>query len=89
MKRWILSSLLMTSVLSLTACGEQSVREVESRENTRFTGLGDSVKIITDSETGCKYLYVKDGVGDHATAGLSPLLNSSGEADCSSSNNDW
>lgn len=68
------SVLLLLSVLLLSACG--SPTEESQKITKRFDANGTD--IITDSKTGCKYLFYKDGYG----GGLSPLYNDKGELYC-------
>lgn len=77
--------LLMTTLL--TACGGLDTGgsdDLKSEENNyngeRFKEEIESsgIMIVTDKETGCKYLFVKKGYG----GGLSPLYNENGELYC-------
>lgn len=72
----------MISLLLLTACGDATVKEVENDGSSRFKGIDGTVKVITDSETGCKYIFVEDGFSDTRTEAMSPLLKDSTSYDC-------
>lgn len=72
----------ITTTTILTACGDASVREVDNDGSARFKGIDGDIKIITDSETGCKYIFVEDGMGDTRTEALSPLLLNKSEFNC-------
>lgn len=74
--------LIVISVLALTACGEASVREIENDGSARFKGIDGDIKIITDSDTGCKYVFIKNGVSNTRTEAFSPLLKNKDEFDC-------
>lgn len=74
--------LIASFSLLLVGCGEQTVKDIPLEDNTRFAGLNGNIKIITDRDTNCKYIYVEDGLGDHSTATLSPLYSSNGEVNC-------
>ena len=79
-------ALLVCAVLAmgcstlLMACQEspQEVTEVKQDNVDRFNGVKGRIDIITDSETGCKYIYTTRGVGDNRTNTMTPLLDSHG-----------
>ena len=67
----------------LVACDTtQKVKEVNQDGSDRFNGIDRNVDIVTDSETGCKYIYVDRGMGDYRTTAMSPLIKSDGVPDC-------
>lgn len=70
-------TIILISV-TLSACGSPSQEDV--KESERFAG-GSSIsgaRIITDNETGCKYLFIKTA----NAGGLSPLYDDKGEIIC-------
>lgn len=70
---------ILTITIILTGCG--SAPEEAQETQTRFgsEGMGSaSNSIIVDKETGCKYLFHKNGYA----GGLSPLYKENGEIDC-------
>lgn len=77
---WVI--LTLTFMTILTACGDASVREVDNDGSARFKGIDGDIKIITDSETGCKYIFVEDGMGQSRTEALSPLVLNNSQFDC-------
>ena len=69
----------------LVACSNNtSVTEVGTETTSvRFNGLkSDKISIISDAETGCKYIFIERGRGSSQTNTLSPLMRSDGLADC-------
>lgn len=74
MKRTVYLSLF--SCFILWGC-EQSIEEPKD-DSVRFTGLHGNISIVTDNETGCKYLRERYGQG----VGLTILLKSDGTPDC-------
>lgn len=70
----------------LVACGDTTTEVVEVKEaaeTIRFNGLdARKITIITDSETGCKYIQVFEGASNGRSQSLSPLMRSDGLADC-------
>lgn len=74
---------LFLATLILTACSsETKVIEVPT-DSTRFNGVNaDTIKVITDSETGCKYIFVEDGMGNYKTTAMSPLMENDSSVDC-------
>ncbi|MEX3713399.1 DUF6440 family protein [Cytobacillus horneckiae] len=71
-----LNTLILMLVLSGCGLAEESKNQHE-KHNDRFEGAY-YVKVITDTQTGCKYIYV-----DEANAGgLSPLYDSDGKLYC-------
>lgn len=81
MKKLIAIGLILTGLLS--ACSdEKTVQEIQPDTGNRFTGIDGDVSIITDSKTGCKYIYVDSRMGTSHAIALSPLMKSNGTADC-------
>lgn len=70
-------------IFGLFGCsGETTINEVPAG-GERFNGINaDYINIITDSKTGCKYIFVEDGQGNYKTTAMSPLYKSSGVVDC-------
>jgi hypothetical protein len=66
--------ILITSIL--IGC-EQEVNEPVDK-SVRFSGMHGTITIVTDNETGCRYLRERYGQG----VGLTPLLKSDGKPDC-------
>ena len=74
---------LASIVLMLSACSSGShTDEIPTLEDVRFNGIDGEIKIITDNETGCKYLFVDDGGGNYRTTSMSPLMKNKDEVDC-------
>ena len=73
---------LASIVLMLSACGRGNPDEIPTLEDARFNGVEGEIKIITDNETGCKYLFVDDGRGNYRTTNMSPLMKNKDEVDC-------
>jgi PBP1b-binding outer membrane lipoprotein LpoB len=69
-------------VLLLAGCGEHTVSEVPKDAVKRFNGVNDDVNIITDSQTGCKYIYIDSGMGNTRTTSLTSLMKDSSHVDC-------
>lgn len=79
--RIILPFALLASIL-LGCESVSNVIEVPEGEN-RFNGINaDKVSIVTDSETGCKYIYVENGQGSYKTTAMSPLYITGGKVNC-------
>ena len=73
MRKLALAAICSVLALALTGCGNTDVRgSANGRFYSTFGGVG--VCVITDSETGVKYLFAKSGYG----GGLCPLLNADG-----------
>jgi hypothetical protein len=70
--------------VGLVGCSDtQSVNEVPKDTGKRFNGIdADEINIVTDSKTGCKYIYVEDGLGNNRTTAMSPLYIDSNTVDC-------
>lgn len=47
----------------------------------QFTRVSQNV--IQDTETGCRYLYYREGGGRNATVGVTALLDANGRPQCS------
>ena len=74
--------ILMLLVI-LSACENPPVINEVPVGNERFNGIdAETINIVTDSETGCKYIYVEQGTGNYQTNAMSPLYKSSGVVDC-------
>lgn len=72
--------------LILSACSSGSQDVVNQSENVDERFERDSYihpSIIIDTETGCKYLFMKSS----NAGGLSPLYNEKGEMDCEKEEN--
>lgn len=76
-------TLTLAVLLVLAGCtiSNQNVKEV-TNDNVRFAGLNGKVTIITDNETGCKYLREFAGFGNAQVLGLTVLMKADGTADC-------
>lgn len=77
-------ALIAIASLLLTACSppETTVNEIPAG-GKRFNGVdAEKINIISDSETGCKYIFVDDGNAQYRTTAMSPLMKSDGMADC-------
>jgi len=72
---------LSVMLVGCSAPQPQEVTEVSKSNVDRFNGINDDIEIITDSETGCKYIYVTSGLGNSKTATVSPLFGSDGEVE--------
>ncbi|MCY8549446.1 hypothetical protein MOD25_05950 [Bacillus haynesii] len=79
-----LTKLLPTVLLTfLVGCGQTVVSEAPTNGENRFNGINaNRITIITDSKTGCKYIYVEDGQGNYKTTAMSPLYSSFDGVDC-------
>lgn len=80
----VLGGLLATSI-TLIACSsnETELIEVPVGEASRFEGVDvDTIKIVTDSERGCKYILLKEGIGQSQTIAFAPLQKDSQNVDC-------
>ncbi|MBN8200513.1 DUF6440 family protein [Bacillus sp. NTK034] len=78
----ILSVLALGSVM-MVGCVDRTTVNVVPVGEERFNGIdAQYINIITDSETGCKYIFVDDGQGNYRTTAMSPLYKSSGVMDC-------
>ena len=73
---------LASIVLMLSACSSGNPTEIQTLEDVRFNGMDGEINIITDRETGCKYLLVEDGIGKYRTSSMSPLMKNKDEVDC-------
>lgn len=78
MKKFILSIVVLV-VLAGCTINHQNVKEVKN-DNVRFAGLKGEASIVTDNETGCKYLRESRGLGE--SIGLTILMKADGTADC-------
>lgn len=68
-------------LITLTACAATSSESSGTQDRfSANSGSGDG-KVITDENTGCKYLFFKVA----NAGGLSPLYKSNGEIDCDKS----
>ena len=76
---------LASIVLMLSACSSGNPTEIDTLENVRFNGVDGEISIITDNDTGCKYLLVDDGMGKYKTSSMSPLMKNKNEVDCGQS----
>lgn len=68
--------LVLLSFVIIAGC-EQSIEEPKD-DNVRFSGLHGNISIVTDNETGCKYIREDFGQGVSLTA----LLKSDGTPEC-------
>lgn len=68
--------IIALSAALLTGCGSPSAEDIKEQE--RFIGNVGSADIVTDTKTGCKYLFAQSGYA----GGLSPLYKANGEIDC-------
>lgn len=57
---------------------QQVIETPQINEKERFAGMTGNISIITDKETGCKYIRERYGQG----VGLTELLKSDGTPDC-------
>lgn len=75
--------LFVLMVMVLVGCSEQSVTEA-ANENVRFAGVKGSVTIVTDNNTGCKYIreQVHSQMSQAHSIALAPLMKSDGTPDC-------
>lgn len=80
--------LAVTLLTTLAGCSsaleDPPVEQAPSNSQVRFNGISaDDITIVTDSKTGCKYIYVERGSGENwATATMSPLYVDSTHVDC-------
>jgi len=73
----------LIATIALVGCGKETVVTEITPSETRFNGINaEYINIITDSETGCKYIFVVDGAGTYRTTAMSPLYKASGVVDC-------
>lgn len=75
-------ALILVLILTLTGCKNEQVVHEASKKSVRFAGIQGSVTIVTDNETGCKYLREQYGSGNSAAIGLTVLLKPDGTPDC-------
>ena len=76
---------LASIVLMLSACSSGNPTEIQTLEDVRFNGIDGEINIITDNETGCKYLFVDYGRCNYRTTTMSPLMKNKDEVDCGQS----
>lgn len=78
-----LLALLFASTL-LSGCAEANpeVTEVEAGTGSRFNGATIDMNIITDTKTGCKYIYIDKGALDSRIVSITPLMETSTTVDC-------
>lgn len=79
--KYMLACVGLSVILVGCSAPTQEVTEVSKNNVDRFNGIDGDVEIITDSETGCKYIYVTNGLGQNRTATMSPLIGSDGEVE--------
>lgn len=80
MKKIVIALILL---VALSGCEEQTQTVIEAvDEEVRFAGVGGEVTIVTDNETGCKYIREKIGVGKSQAISMTALLKSDGSAEC-------
>lgn len=72
---------LSIATIILTGCGSQTVNEAQN-ENVRFAGMKGKVTIVTDNNTGCKYIREEYGIAQGKTVGLAVLIKEDGTPDC-------
>lgn len=53
-----------------------------SADGKRFGNVNTDFEIITDADTGCKYIYVDEGAGQNRVVAISPLMKNSVDVDC-------
>lgn len=78
-----ISLFVILTMAVVTGCNSQQSIEEASNPNVRFAGMIGSIRIVTDNETGCK--YIREEVGASSTTrsiALSPLMKSDGTVDC-------
>lgn len=78
----LLMTLGISSVLLIGCSGGSVTEAIDNGEGNRFTGLNAKITIITDTETGCKYIYTKEGLNNTNTNSMSPLMKNKDEVDC-------
>lgn len=78
MKKLLAICLLM---ITLVGCGG-NVKELPESQDKRFNGFNSPANIVTDSETGCKYIYIDRGILDQRVIAVSPLMKNATEVDC-------
>ena len=67
--------LVLAIIFTLTGCAEQLKAEQKVRETLLSRFDDGQVRLIVDSETGCKYII-------YAWKGISPLYKNSHEVNC-------
>jgi hypothetical protein len=75
-------TILLLLTLIITGCENQQIVTTPKNDESRFAGLQGEITIVTDNETGCKYLREKYGTGYGMTIGLTVLMRSDGTPDC-------
>jgi uncharacterized lipoprotein NlpE involved in copper resistance len=82
----LFKTITLSSILVMTLVGcdnKPDINIVPTDEGNRFNGIdADTINIITDSKTGCKYIYVEDGQGNYRTTAMSPLYKTDGTVEC-------
>lgn len=73
--------LIVFTGMLLVGCGGNA-DEVPENPDKRFNGFNSPAEIVTDSETGCKYIYIDRGIFDNRVVAVSPLMKNETEVDC-------
>lgn len=82
---FLLTLAVFAVMVVVAGCTSDSppVKQVAKDTGNRFNGINaDEIDIITDSQTGCKYIFVDKGEGNYETTAMSPLMKKNGLADC-------
>lgn len=82
MKKLLAVFVIMSALFMVGACSEPTVTTIPKDSGQRFNGINEDINIITDSKTGCKYLFIDDGAGYTHTVTLTPLMKDSTHVEC-------
>lgn len=81
-----LGMVLITGItVALAGCSSDNppVNNIPTSSGNRFNGINaNEIKIITDAQTQCKYIYVDKGEGNYETTAMSPLMKDGKTVDC-------
>jgi uncharacterized protein YceK len=71
--------IVLITIIALTSCATTTTN---AGKELRFSKLNLYLNIVTDKETGCRYLVYREMIGNSGGAGITPLLKSDGRIDC-------
>lgn len=83
MKKLFTVGVVALTLLILDACSSPTVTTVSQDNGQRFNGVNQDISIITDSETGCEYIYIDSGMGQTHTVAITPLMKDATHVVCS------
>lgn len=77
----LMTIMIVTGVLFVLSACQQTVDEPDDK-NVRFSGITGNITIVTDNETGCK--YIREDAGSTGKS-LTALLKEDGTPNCGKS----